>query len=1075
MGRRIGSVLLVFALSLSLVHPALAAEARHDMGTGDLILDGRSCANGCAGHRVTGSTNANRILIRGGRHTLVLDGVSIESKNVPLEISDGAMVELELRGSNRLSAPNGTAFLIKGAAATIKGSGSLVATAEAAATAAKGNGSPGAASSATKTTDGKGKATVTISIPRESVYNAVSMSTADGGTGAYGGNRSGIAIDEGGLTIAGGEIEANGGEKGTGICGDDMDLSITGGEVHALGGSGAGIGLGVVPPARERIGRIRISGGHVTAESQHNSGIGCDASFSNKNMTLIIDGGTVEAKGTYGLGGPAEGKMAPAVCTTENRIYIDNATVTAEGTYRGMEAGYIQLTNHAHVETFNTSSPIVSPLRTLRLGVYDSDLKVYSENEKVATGIELLVSQYENHEDTEEELRSYGKKLIETVWGDDPDLSASLVAVDSALDVDGDITRGESRYGATLQFWDSTVKAGKIGLADICLDPLFPQVGIHGGEVTSRGGIIGEVTIYDGTVDSTGSFMGIGPHVTIFDGEVTSQGGYESNGGGVGLGGVRIENVRVMRNGKWVHEDLLWPGRVVICGGKVTALGGFEGSYAWAGGGPGIGGCGDTDGGYVAIYGGEVLAKGSMGPDQSPEAREEMSHWGGNLNAWGEVACNAAGIGGASEEDGGEIYIAGGTVTAVGGGLAAGIGGGGSKGNGGQIVISGGEVTAYGGKSAAAIGGGWASLKPDAGRTGEVYIIGGDVTAIGYEGTGTGIGNGRTSKPSDSVPSRIVITGGSVKATGGKWSAGIGGTGGGNYGLADRGGYDDPDDPLSWGGSDGGEILIGGDAYVEAKGGPGVWGIGGGIPDDSSSNWNPGKAPRLTILEGAEVKATKQCVPSTRGSIPDVPQVPDAPEPDEGDKPEPEELPVPEEAKALPFEDVSPYAWYADAVRYALEKELFNGTDATHFSPDSPMTRAMLVTVLHRAEGKPPHRGTASFEDVPQGQWYTDAVLWAAEGKIVNGRGNGLFDPQQDITRQELAVVLYNRAGLPKDQAGSLFGYTDGDKIPKWARDAVGWMTKNDLWVYPDQGELKGEQKATRAEVAAVLQAVLEK
>lgn len=1073
MGRRIGSFLLVFALCLSLVHPALAAETRHDMGGGDLILDGRSCANGCAGHRVTGSTDANRILIRGGRHTLVLDGVSIENKNIPLEISDGAMVELELRGSNRLSAPNGTAFLIKGATATIKGSGSLVATAEAAATAAKGNGSPGAASSATKTTDGKGKATVTISIPRESVYNAVSMSTADGGTGAYGGNRSGITIAEGGLTIAGGEIEANGGENGTGICGDDMDLSITGGKVHALGGSGAGIGLGTGQFSGERIGRIRISGGHVTAESRRNSGIGADIAFAKKHMVLIIDGGTVEAKGTYGLGGPIEGGSQPVVCAADSRIYIDNAEVTAEGTSRGIEARHVQLTNHAHVEVSNTPKKAMAPFLVLDAGIYDSYLKVHSENSETATGIELLVSRYEDYEDTKEELRYYGKKVIEAVWGDDPDLSAALVAVNSTLDIDGNITREESRYGATLQFWDSTVKAGAIGLAAVYPDPLFPRIGIHGGEVTSRGGIIGDVTIYDGTVDSTGSYMGIGPHVTIFDGEVTSQGGYTSNGGGVGLGGVRIENGHVIRNGKWEHVDILWPGRVVICGGKVTALGGFEGSYAWAGGGPGIGGCGDTDGGYVAIYGGEVLAKGSMGPDQSPEAREEMSHWGGNLNAWGEVACNAAGIGGASEEDGGEIYIAGGTVTAVGGGLAAGIGGGGSKGNGGQIVISGGEVTAYGGKSAAAIGGGWASLKPDAGRTGEVYITGGDVTAIGYEGTGAGIGNGRTSKPSDSVPSRIVITGGSVKATGGKWSAGIGGTGGGNYGLADRSGYDDPDDPLSWGGSDGGEILIGGDAYVEAKGGSGVWGIGGGIPDDSSSNWNPGKAPRLTILEGAEVKATKQCAPSTRGSIPDIPQVPDAPEPDEGDKPEPEKLP--EEAEALPFEDMSPYAWYADAVRYALENDLFNGTDAAHFSPDSPMTRAMLVTVLHRAEGKPSHRGTASFEDVPQGQWYTDAVLWAAERGIVSGRGNGLFDPQQDITRQELAVVLYNKAGSPKDQGGFQSGYSDGNKIPSWARDAVCWMTKNGLWVYPDKGELRGGQKATRAEVAAVLQAVLEK
>ncbi len=1028
MKRRIRSFTLVFALCLSLVHPALAAEARHDMGTGDLILDGRSCANGCAGHRVTGSTNANRILIRGGRHTVILDGVNVETQKIPFEISGGAMVELELKGSNRLAAKTeGSGLCVSGAELTVKGNGSL------------------------------------------SVY----------GGDCYVGT-GGIYIENGKATIAGGDIEAQGKGTGSGIGGDGMELTITGGSVRAKGEQGAGIGKtrGPAPMSNpDRLGTIRISGGRVSAESEN--GIGLGTTIPGAALDIIITGGTVEARGEYGLGGVPDGEagwvMAPNVVTAgaNNRVYIDNADVTAVGKYCALYARKLQITGGAHVEAECTNSDRGEnvAIRALDIGIYDSKVKTVNTGKDYPTSIDLFESEYEDKEDTPEDIAARGGKSMELMW-DGVDLRSRLVVVNSTLDTHGNIAKGTSRYGGTVEFWNSTVTAGSIGTT-VGLDIPFMDIGIHGGKVTSRGGIIGEVTIYDGTVDSTGSFMGIGPHVTIFDGEVTSQGGYESNGGGVGLGGVRIEDVRVMRNGKWVHEDLLWPGRVVICGGKVTALGGFEGSYAWAGGGPGIGGCGDTDGGYVAIYGGEVLAKGSMGPDQSPEAREEMSHWGGNLNAWGEVACNAAGIGGASEEDGGEIYIAGGTVTAVGGGFAAGIGGGGSKGNGGQIVISGGEVTAYGGRSAAAIGGGWASLKPDAGRTGEVYIIGGDVTAIGYEGTGTGIGNGRTSKPSDSVPSRIVITGGSVKATGGKWSAGIGGTGGSNYGLADRSGYDDPDDPLSWGGSDGGEILIGGDAYVEATGGPGVWGIGGGIPDDSSSNWNPGKAPRLTILEGAEVKATKQCVPSTRGSIPDVPQVPDAPEPDEGDKPEPEELP--EEAKSLSFEDVSPYAWYADAVQYALEKELFNGTDAAHFSPDSPMTRAMLVTVLHRAEGKPPHRGTASFEDVPQGQWYTDAVLWAAERGIVNGRGNGLFDPQQDITRQELAVVLYNKAGSPKSKVGSLSSNSDGGEIPTWARDAVGWMTKNGLWVYQDQKELKGGQKATRAEVAAVLQAVLEK
>ena len=111
-----------------------------------------------------------------------------------------------------------------------------------------------------------------------------------------------------------------------------------------------------------------------------------------------------------------------------------------------------------------------------------------------------------------------------------------------------------------------------------------------------------------------------------------------------------------------------------------------------------------------------------------------------------------------------------------------------------------------------------------------------------------------------------------------------------------------------------------------------------------------------------------------------------------------------------PFTDVKTGDWYYDAVKYASQNGLFNGTTATTFGPNTDMTRAMLVTVLYRLEGKPTVTGTNTFTDVKSGEWYTDAVLWANANNIVGGYGNGLFGTNDSVTREQMALLLHRYA-----------------------------------------------------------------
>ena len=179
--------------------------------------------------------------------------------------------------------------------------------------------------------------------------------------------------------------------------------------------------------------------------------------------------------------------------------------------------------------------------------------------------------------------------------------------------------------------------------------------------------------------------------------------------------------------------------------------------------------------------------------------------------------------------------------------------------------------------------------------------------------------------------------------------------------------------------------------------------------------------------------------------------------------------------KSVDFADAAQAAWAGDAIAFVSSHELFQGTGEGSFSPNQPMNRAMLVTVLHRLESKPQAGVAAQFADVDSGAYYTDAVAWASESGIVTGTGAG-FDPEAPISREQLAAILYRymaKQGVQAEQ-GSLSAFADGGAVSPWAQEAMGYAVGAGLMTGKEGGILDPQGTATRAEVAVVLRRLVE-
>ena len=173
------------------------------------------------------------------------------------------------------------------------------------------------------------------------------------------------------------------------------------------------------------------------------------------------------------------------------------------------------------------------------------------------------------------------------------------------------------------------------------------------------------------------------------------------------------------------------------------------------------------------------------------------------------------------------------------------------------------------------------------------------------------------------------------------------------------------------------------------------------------------------------------------------------------------------------FTDVPDTNWAADAVDFASARELFNGTSETEFSPDQPMSRGMLATVLYNLEGCPAQDKTSAFSDVSSDAWYADGVAWAAENGIADGNENGQFGPDESITREQFAVMLWKYAGSPK-ASGQDLAFTDAGQASSYAREALCWAVENGILSGCGNGQLAPGETATRAQAAQMLKKFME-
>ena len=174
----------------------------------------------------------------------------------------------------------------------------------------------------------------------------------------------------------------------------------------------------------------------------------------------------------------------------------------------------------------------------------------------------------------------------------------------------------------------------------------------------------------------------------------------------------------------------------------------------------------------------------------------------------------------------------------------------------------------------------------------------------------------------------------------------------------------------------------------------------------------------------------------------------------------------------LPFSDVRIADWFYNDVKYVYEKGMMSGTAADVFAPNATTTRAMIVTILYRLEGSPAVTGTSAFVDVPAGQWYTDAVNWAAANQIVKGTSATTFAPNDSITREQMAAILYRYAqykGYDVTKKADLSGYSDNSQISAYAKDALAWANAAKLINGVTNTTLAPQGNATRAQVSAIL------
>ena len=183
------------------------------------------------------------------------------------------------------------------------------------------------------------------------------------------------------------------------------------------------------------------------------------------------------------------------------------------------------------------------------------------------------------------------------------------------------------------------------------------------------------------------------------------------------------------------------------------------------------------------------------------------------------------------------------------------------------------------------------------------------------------------------------------------------------------------------------------------------------------------------------------------------------------------------ETTKLNFTDVKESDWFFKGVEYVVDKGIMSGVSENEFAPSGKLTRAMLVQMLYNMESRPACDAENAFMDVPVGQWYTDAVIWANDAKIVSGMGEGLFAPNMEITREQMVAMLYNYAkykGYDVTASADLSAFADTASVSAWAQPAMQWAVAEGYISGMGDNQLAPQGTATRAEIASVIMRFME-
>ncbi len=951
--------------------------------------------------------------------------------------------------------------------------------------------------------------------------------TAAGGLGGagIGGGEGSTGSDDGNggtITINGGTVTA-GGSRGAGIgggCnGDNDSVTINGGKITATGGLGsAGIGSGI----HGACGAITISGGTVTADS-----IGLDGScvisggsvnvnsmvptptngsdtvylttvtaygiIASTDVTYSVDGSApvscaTDAGGKLYLWLPAPASQTPhsllvsassnkaiaALCVDQNNTNTATTNDVSYGSIAITEAGSYKLQG---VTTANTISAAPNITGAVNATINNVSIDVSAVNNacafSIGTGstVNLTLSGTNTLKSSPHKagLSAPSGAVLNLTAGSTAD---SLTATATSLSGGSDVSDGAGIGG------DADGNSG--------------TVTISGGTVTARGAM-SAAGIGSG-FHNIGDAHNNSGTVTISGGKVYAYGG----SGGAGIGGGRSDNGTVTISGGEVNAYGSGSagigggvggngGTVTISGGKVYAYGGNIGGGS---GGPNSDG---GDGGTVTISGGTVTAAsigGGSGGNGSVGGAGSCVITGGsvNVNTMGPIPTNGSST----------VYLttvtlddmAGAPVTS--GFLSA------------LTARLSGSAYAYGIKDMYTDTDGKLYLYlPDNAVTSEAGSAGvrytGSVTtaitasaskgtltenplmSVSPSGTGAPVSGNIVltfSKAMKTDLGTVSLDGGTAILTGGSWSA-------------DSKTYTVPYSDLGYGTTytitlsgfkdAAGNTMDNNSAFdftaiAQPSGGnpanvpsytiTATAGIGGSIDPSGTAAFAYGSSKTYTIkayegyaikdilVDGTSVGAAGAYTftniikaHTIQASFTKV--------------------------TVNPFIDVSQNDWFYGNVIYVYENGMMRGINDNTFSPNGTMTRAMFVTVLYRMSGDTGSY-TGSFADVPADAWYGPAVRWALANGIAGGVGNNRFDPDGILTREQLALLLYNYALYMKldvtvTSSGALSGYTDVSDIDAWAKTAMTWAVSNGI-ITGDGASLHPQSSATRAEAAAMLQ-----